>query len=122
MQRRTWLTLVLVAATVAPFPAVAARMANGEVYAMGKAEAPLPFPLPLTGRRPPRFERDSWARATLRRHGLADIRGLGRVGDYWEAEARSGGKPVVVYLIDNGALYIRHYSRAAVAATFAAAG
>lgn len=100
-------------------PAAARTMAPGDVYAIGQAEAPLP--IPVTGATP-RFERASWARAVLHRHGVAEIRSLARIGDYWEAAATEHGRPIVVYLLDNGNLSIRHYSRAAMAATFGAAG
>ena len=106
---------------MAAAPAAARTMAPGDVYAIGQAEAPLPLPIPVTGATP-RFERARWARAVLRRHGVAEIRGLARIGDYWEAAATEHGRPVVVYLLDNGNLSIRHYSRTAMAATFGAAG
>lgn len=54
----------------------------------------------------------SAARQVLRSRGLADIRHLWRIGDYWESEAQAGGRPVVAYLFDNGTLWLRHYPRA----------
>lgn len=112
------LAALLTAAALAPSPAMAATMANGDVYAMGTTEQPLPLPLPLSGTPAPRFEQSAWARATLRHHGLHDIRGLARIGDYWEAEARSGNDTVVAYLVDDGTLAIRHASPATLALTF----
>jgi hypothetical protein len=116
----SWSGIAMVATTVTLVSAMAmaTEMANGDVYAIGKAETPLPLPVTVNGRAAPSFERASWARAMLRRHGLRDIRGLSRVGDYWEAEARSGGQQIVVYLINNGMLLIRHYSHGAIAAAF----
>lgn len=106
---------------MAMLPTSARIMAPGDVYAIGQSEPPLPLPVPVTGATP-RFERPGWARAVLSCHGLTEIRGLARIGDYWEAAATDRGRSVVVYLLDNGNLSIRHYSRAAMAATFGAAG
>lgn len=104
---------------MAALPAFAAVMAPGEVFALSnRPELSLPAPLPLNGTRPPRFEREGWARGQLADHGLHDIRGLARVGDYWEAEARAQGRPVVVYLQDDGTLTFQHASRAKAEATF----
>lgn len=55
----------------------------------------------------------------LRRHGMTAIRGLGLIGDYWEAEGLRRGKPVVGYAYRDGALSIR---RATPGQLFAAFG
>lgn len=47
------------------------------------------------------------ARDALRRHGMAAIRGLGRIGDYWEAEGLRRGRPVVGYAYRDGEVSIR---------------
>jgi hypothetical protein len=120
MQRLTWLAMATATIVTFVVPAMADEMANGDVYTIGRAETPLPLPLPLNGRAAPSFERASWARAMLRRHGLRHIHGLSRVGDYWEAEARFGGREIVVYLIDGGTLLIHHYSPGSMAAAFGA--
>jgi hypothetical protein len=104
-------------------PATAASMPPGAVDAMSARPAPsLPLMPPLNGATPPRFERANWASATLRAHGLRDIRGLARVGDYWEASAVERGRRVVVYLLSDGALDIRPATREAVARAFGGAG
>ncbi len=72
MRRLTWLFVAMAATIVTLVPAMAADMANGDVYTIGKAETPLPLPLPLNGRAAPSFERPSWACDMLHRHGLRD--------------------------------------------------
>jgi Na+/H+-dicarboxylate symporter len=52
------------------------------------------------------------ARLQLRARGLADIRDLWHIGDYWESEVAVAGKPMVAYLFDNGTLWLRRYPRA----------
>jgi hypothetical protein len=57
----------------------------------------------------PRITTDAEARRVMMQHGLAQVAQLGRVGDYFEANARLGGQPVVAYLFDDGTLRIdRH--------------
>jgi hypothetical protein len=62
----------------------------------------------------PPIATDDEARGVLLRHGLSQISELGRVGDYFEANARLGGKPVVAYLFDNGSLKIDRHPAAMV--------
>lgn len=113
----------LVALGVAGPPASAATMLPGAVDAMSaKPAPPLQLVPPLDGSTPPHFERAGCAAATLRAHGLRDIRGLARVGDYWEAEGFDRGRRVVAYLLADGTLEIRHATRAATARTFGGAG
>lgn len=65
------------------------------------------FGLETTGS--PQIGSAAQAARALMDHRLTDIAQLGPVGDYWEANARADGKPVVVYLFDDGSLRIvRH--------------
>ncbi len=116
MERLTWLAMPMAATTVTLAPAMATEMANGNVDTIGNAETLLQLPPALNGSAAPSFERASWAGAMLRRDGLRDIHGLSRVGDYWEAEALSDGREIVVHLIDSGTLLIQHHSPGALAA------
>lgn len=59
----------------------------------------------------PRIATEAEARRALLRHGLADVTALGPVGDYWEANARAHGEPVVAYLFDDGTVWIKRHPR-----------
>ena len=59
--------------------------------------------------RPPPIATEAQALRALARHGLTDVLELGPVGDYWEANAYDHGKPVVVYLFDDGTLRIERH-------------
>jgi hypothetical protein len=50
---------------------------------------------------------DEQALAVLHQRGIARVRSLGRVGDYWEGEGLLAGKPVVAYVFTDGALQIQ---------------
>ncbi len=49
---------------------------------------------------------DDEALAAMHQHGIAQVRTLARVGDYWEGEGTLKGKPVIAYVFTDGALKI----------------
>lgn len=49
----------------------------------------------------------SEALAALQARGVADVRRLGQVGDYWESDGRLAGEPVVAYVFDDGAVEVK---------------
>jgi len=77
--------------------------------------APTDAPAALSGRFGPQstdsahIRGAAQARNALLRRGFRDITQLGSVGDYWEANARTHGKPVVVYLFDDGTLWVQSH-------------
>lgn len=71
-------------------------------FASGSAAAGRPGPIKTAAA----------ARQALHAHGLADIRHLWHIGDYWESEVESRGEVMVAYLFDNGVLWLRHYPHA----------
>ena len=64
------------------------------------------YPIPATPA--PAVTNEVQARAAMEHHGLVNITALGPVGSYWEANAEERGKPVVVYVFNNGTLWVQH--------------
>jgi hypothetical protein len=50
---------------------------------------------------------DDEALAVLHHNGIAQVKTLGHVGDYWEGEGTLQGKPVIAYVFTDGALKIQ---------------
>jgi hypothetical protein len=63
---------------------------------------------PYDGSAPPaKVATDAQALVVLHQRGIARVRSLGRVGDYWEGEGMLAGKPVIAYVYGDGALQIQ---------------
>jgi hypothetical protein len=62
---------------------------------------------PFAGPPAPAIVTDDQALAALHQRGVAAVRRLGRVGDYWEGEGLLGGRPVLAYVFEDGATATR---------------
>lgn len=64
------------------------------------AETTLVIPAPSA----PKIATEGQALAALHARGVSQVRHIGLVGDYWEGMGIEGGRPVVAYVFDNGAI------------------
>src|ERR1700683_554723 len=99
------------AAAMAAVAAGLAPMAPANAQATPTAPLRLDIPALVPG---PSIATEAQARLALSRHGLTDVTPNGPVGDYWEANARDHGQPVVAYLFDNGTLRLDRHPKATV--------
>ncbi|HUZ72593.1 MAG TPA: hypothetical protein VMU87_06390 [Stellaceae bacterium] len=77
------------------------------LLAAGARAAPPVF-FPIQAPPLPRIATAARARHALLHRGFKDVTALGPVGDYWEANADAHGRPVVVYLFDDGTLRVKN--------------
>jgi len=94
---------------------IAAAVALAAPAAFAQTSLILP---PYDGGTPPAIATQGQALAALSHRGVADVRCLALVGDYWEGAGMLGGKPVVAYVFDNGALEIHPASPGALMQAF----
>ncbi len=99
------------AAAMALVAAGLASMAPANAQTAPAAPLRLDIPAPAPA---PAIATEAQARLSLARHGLTDITQIGPVGDYWEANARDRGQPVIAYLFDNGTLRLDRHPKATV--------
>lgn len=62
---------------------------------------------PYNGDPSPKIATEAQALHALQRRGVARVRHIGKVGDYWESDGMLNGKPVVAYVFDSGAIEIK---------------
>lgn len=62
---------------------------------------------PYDGGSPPKIATQAQAIGVLQQRGIADIRHIGKVGDYWESDGVLRNKPIVAYVFDSGAIEIK---------------